>query len=232
MAFELPSAVIFDLDGCLVDSEVLSIGAITDEIRAMGVAGVTFDDIRERFLGVSMTVICDEVASLSGVDEASAFVDRVELRLFERYRSELRRIDGATGLLDALRSRGIPMAIATGGSVRRMHTTLEIAGLTPWFAGTGFSADQVARGKPAPDLFLFAAQQLGVDPARCAVMEDSPHGIAGAVAAGMRAIGFVGGTHLDPIRDAHAARLSAAGAVSVETDITGVTRALLEESSR
>lgn len=227
----LPSAVIFDLDGCLVDSEPISIRAITGEIREMGVEDVTFEYIRERFLGVSMAVICEHVTKLTGIECSNEFIDRVELRLFDQYRADLRKVAGVTSLLKRLRTLGIPVAIATGGSILRMHTTLEISKLASWFSGTAFSADQVENGKPAPDLFIFAAENLGIDPKLCVVVEDSPHGIEGAIAAGMRTIGFIGGSHLDGIRDAHAAKLVSQGADIVATEIGEIARALLGDKA-
>ena len=95
----------------------------------------------------------------------------------------------------------------------------------------GFSADQVRHGKPAPDLFLLAARRLGIVPGQCAVMEDSPHGIAGARAAGMRAVGFTGGSHLDGMRGDHARRLRDAGAVTVLSEMDGMVDALLDRQS-
>ena len=219
-------AVIFDLDGCLVDSEPLSIGAIVAEMEALGIPGTTFEAIRDSFLGVSMRVICDHVAEKLGVDCPPDFTDRVERRLFESYRTGLRLIDGVEGLLDRLEGAGIPFAIATGGSIRRMTYTLDCAGLTGRFPGRAFSADQVARGKPAPDIFLFAAAQLQVAPSACVVVEDSPLGVAGAVAAGARAVGFVGGSHLDGRRGAHGALLAARGASPVLPDMSGMFEAV------
>jgi HAD superfamily hydrolase (TIGR01509 family) len=219
-------AVIFDLDGCLVDSERLSIGAITDEMRAMGIPGATFESIRDRFLGVSMRVICAHVAERSGADCPQDFVARVEARLFEAYRTGLRRIKGVTALLDALEAAGVPAAIATGGSVRRMLRTLDYSGLAPRFQGRAYSADQVAEGKPAPDLFLHVADVLDVAPEDCVVLEDSPHGVVGARAAGMRVVGFTGGSHLAGMRDAHAALLRDAGADQVLDRMDGVFAAL------
>lgn len=223
----MPQAVIFDLDGCLVDSETLSISAIAEEIQDMGATGVTYDYIRDRFLGVSMRVICEHVAEQTGKTCADDFVDRVEERLFARYRTDLRQIEGAAAMLDALHDRGTPVAIATGGSIRRMAETLRISGLARYFEGTAFSADQVKHGKPAPDLFLLAAEELGVDPASCVVMEDSPHGIQGAKSAGMRAVGFVGGTHLNPMRESHKQLLLSKGAEQVCETIPETLAAIL-----
>ncbi|MGL4279599.1 MAG: HAD family hydrolase [Albidovulum sp.] len=220
-------AVIFDLDGCLVDSEPLSIAALSAELAAIGIADATFEVIRDRFLGVSMQDICDHVAERAGATFPPDFVDRVEDRLFALYRESLRPIPGAVRLLAALTGAGIPFAIATGGSVRRMTVTLRLSGLAPWFEGRAFSADEVRRGKPAPDLFLLAADRLGVPPKDCTVIEDSPHGIAGARAAGMAAIGFVGGTHLDGARRGHRTLLRKAGAKAVYRRLADVRAALL-----
>lgn len=220
-------AVIFDLDGCLVDSEPLSIAALSAELGALGVPDASFEVIRDRFLGVSMRDICNHVAERTGIRCPPEFIDRVEDRLFALYRENLRPIPGAARLLAALKEAGIPFAIATGGSVRRMTATLGLSGLAPWFEGRAFSADQVERGKPAPDLFLFAASRLGVPPERCTVIEDSPHGIAGARAAGMKAIGFTGGSHLDGSRRAHGGILRDAGAAAVFRRLADVRAALL-----
>jgi beta-phosphoglucomutase-like phosphatase (HAD superfamily) len=215
-------AVIFDLDGCLVDSEPLALEALAAEMRALGITSASTQEIRDRFLGVSIGMICAQVAREASLPTPEGFAERFESRAIEAYRSGLRRIDGTRALLDWLKHRNIARAIATGGSIRRMTDTLRLGGLWEDFAGCAFSADQVARGKPAPDLFLFAANGLGVAPDCCVVLEDSPHGVAGAVAAGMRAIGFVGGSHLHDIRESHAARLRAAGANPVVRTLDAV----------
>lgn len=222
-----PAAVIFDLDGCLVDSEPLSIGAIVDEAHAMGISEVTFEEIRERFLGVSMRVIYEELTQLTGQMGQQDFVDRVEARLFAAYKDNLRQIDGVVAMLSTLKSNGIAVAVATGGSIRRMNETLTVSGLAPWFEGFAFSADQVAKGKPEPDLFLFAATELHVPADACVVLEDSPHGVQGAIAAGMRAVGFVGGSHLDGMREAHSGLLKSRGAETVATTLTDAIDAFL-----
>jgi HAD superfamily hydrolase (TIGR01509 family) len=205
-------AVIFDLDGCLVDSETLALEAIAAEMRALGIADATWTELREDFLGVSLSVVCDYLAKRLGGPCPVDFPENFLRRLLAFYADRLPLVEGVTNLLDRLRNAGIAIGVATGGSVARMQSTLEIAGLDKYFAGRAFSADQVAHGKPAPDLVLHVAHQLGVAPADCAVVEDSPHGILGAVAAGMRAIGFVGGTHLDGMRERQIQRLRDAGA--------------------
>lgn len=208
-------AVIFDLDGCLVDSEPHSLEAVAAEMRRLGVRDATAEEIGARFLGVSMSVICDHVSTRLGAACPPDFPDRVEVRLFAAYRSSLAVMPGALGLLGAVDEAGLRKAIATGGSPSRMRRTLEMSGLEARFRDRAFSAAQVKRGKPAPDLFLFCARQLGVAPRSCVVFEDSPHGVAGAAEAGMRVIGFIGGSHLDDRRETHAKDLLAAGAERV-----------------
>lgn len=219
-------AVIFDMDGVLVDSEPLSLGAIAAEMRSMGVRDANADEIGQRFLGVSLKVIHAYVAERAGRPVPEDFDDRFEARLFAAYRAGLPVIAGVPALLDRLKAAGVAMAIASGASVRRLGETLRVSGLERWFAGRAFSADLVARGKPAPDLFLLASARLGIDPKDCVILEDSPHGVEGALRAGARAVGFVGGSHLDGRRDAHARLLAAKGAHPVLDDMAGMFDAL------
>ena len=219
-------AVILDLDGVLVDSEPLSLGVLADEMRALGIADATPEEVGRQFLGVSLPVIRAYVADRLGRPVPEAFVERFEDRLLAIYPEKLQVIDGVPALLDQLQDAGIGMAIATGGSLRRMGETLRVSGLDRWFQGRAFSADQVAQGKPAPDLFLLAARELGVDPKDCVILEDSPHGVTGALRAGARAVGFTGGSHLDLSRAEHAALLRGKGAAPVLDSMTGMFAAL------
>ncbi|NHF72355.1 HAD family hydrolase [Paracoccus xiamenensis] len=222
----MTAAVIFDLDGVLVDSEPLSLGVLAEEMRAAGIADATADEVGRQFLGVALPVIRAYVAERLGRPVPEAFAERFEDRLLARYPKELRVIPGVPELLDDLTNAGIPIAIATGGSLRRMGETLRVSGLDRWFRGRAFSADQVAMGKPAPDLFLLAARELRVDPADCVVLEDSPHGVTGALRAGARAVGFVGGSHLDSRRAEHVELLRRKGAAPVLDSMTGMFAAL------
>ena len=192
------AAVIFDLDGTLVDSEPQSLDTIAAEMRALGLTDTRPEDIRAEFLGVSLADICRRIEARSGRPVPADFAARVEARLFQAYARDLRPIEGALALLDRLRAAGFPMAIATGGSVRRMHETLRLGGLAHRF-GCCLSAEQVPRGKPAPDLFLLAAAEMGVAPARCLVLEDAEPGIRAGLAAGMQVWRFTGGSHFQAI---------------------------------
>lgn len=223
-------AVICDLDGCLVDSEPLSLGAIAAQMRALGIADATAEEIGARFLGVGMATIRDYVSQRLGHDCPQHFARDVEARLFASYRIGLPRIDGTMEMLGSLRAHDIGLGIATGGSLLRMQTTLEIAGIARFFEGTACSVDEVARGKPAPDLFQLAAKRLGIEPECCIVLEDSPHGVEGAASIGMRTIGFVGGSHLEGRRDAHAEVLRQAGADLVLNRLDDVTDVVVNDT--
>lgn len=223
----LIEAVIFDMDGCLVDSEPMSLEAVAAEMRHAGLVSATAAEVGEKYLGVSLSKIVSDVEDLLGKPCPPGFIDRMETRLFEAYRTGLRQIVGAEDLLLSLERAGVPVAIASGASVRRLARTLEYSGLHHFFGDRGFSADLVSRGKPAPDVFLLAAEHLGVSPQRCAVLEDSPHGIKGAVNAGMWAVGFVGGSHLFGREESHAETLRAAGADRVIRSLSDAFDALI-----
>lgn len=210
--------VVYDLDGCLVDSEPMSLGALLDTAADAGVEGLSLEDMRDRYLGVRISEAVADLERRSGLCLPADFAERYHDRLYARYATGLQVIVPMVEVLDRLLVDGFAACIATGGDVDRMQHTLDYAGLAARFAGRAFSAAEVARGKPAPDLFLHAAAHMGVAPGRCVVVEDSPHGVVGALAAGMPAVGFTGGTHLDGIRDRHAARLTAAGAWRVHED--------------
>ncbi|SFA77589.1 haloacid dehalogenase superfamily, subfamily IA, variant 3 with third motif having DD or ED [Poseidonocella pacifica] len=223
-------AVIFDLDGCLVDSEPLSLESIASEMRTLGIADATAEEIGSRFLGVAMPVISDYVAGRLGAPVPNDFVSRVEDSLLATYQSDLRQIPGAEDLLNGLEQNGFGMGVATGGSLRRMKTTLDLAGLSGWFNGTACSAEEVAKGKPEPDLFLLALDRLQVSAANSFVLEDSPHGVKGALAAGIPAVGFVGGSHLEGRRETHAAILREAGASAVFATLAEVENFIVAQS--
>ncbi len=197
--------VIFDCDGVLVDSERIAV-----RIAAAGLTGLgwpmTEADIVERFVGRSGDFIRSEIAAPLGAPVADEWQDEF-LRLYRNaFATELKPVEGVVAALDAMT---IPTCVASSGTHDKIRYSLELAGLYERFKGRTFSATEVPNGKPAPDLFLHAAASLGIEPGRCAVIEDSPFGIEAAVAAGMRAFGYAGG--LTSRR-----RLEEAGAVAFE----------------
>ncbi|MEL7131397.1 MAG: HAD family phosphatase [Pseudomonadota bacterium] len=219
--------VIFDMDGCLVDSEPLCLSTIAEEMHDLGLSDITARYIGERFLGVSIAKIERFAADRLGHPVPPGFASRVENKLIRRYKSELSRIKGAEAILRLLVLEGRALGLATGASVRRMCSTLEISRLTDHFGPRAVSVDHVHAGKPAPDIFLEAAKRMGCDPSVCLVVEDSPLGVAGAVRAGMSPVGFVGGSHLKGREHQHAQKLTEAGAMQVFRDLNAVSEFVL-----
>ena len=223
---EVRTLVIFDFDGVLVDSEVISLTTLRESLADFG-APMTEVQVRETFLGGSIRQIN---AFLQTVASPAYPPDDFEARwyatLFARFRAELQVMPGVPALLDHLDAQGYGYCIASGGSMERLGVALSVTGLAPRFGDRVYSADMVARGKPAPDIFLHAAQQMGATPDRCLVIEESPAGAQAAYAAGMRALGFVGGTHLRGREGEHRDLLLSLHAEAVLDDL-GAVRDLL-----
>ncbi|WP_339757254.1 HAD family phosphatase [uncultured Hoeflea sp.] len=209
--------VIFDFDGVLIDSENIALEELRNCICAHGVE-IDLAETRARFLGRSVADHMAFITERTGQPCPESFRSDWHDRLYSRYRRELQLVHGAAETLSGLDEAGIPYAIATGGAVERLDVGLECAGLTSRFAGRAFSVELVARGKPAPDIFIYTSEQLRMSAANCLVVEDSPHGIRGAVAAGMQTVGFVGASHFAGIRYEATEILSAAGADLVVVD--------------
>ncbi|HWI26815.1 MAG TPA: HAD family phosphatase [Stellaceae bacterium] len=197
--------VIFDCDGVLVDSEVLACRAVAAALVAIGHA-ITPDEVGERFLGMSNRDMYAALERERGTPLPAALaaeLQRMETLLFER---DLRAMPGLEATLAAL---ALPRCVASSSTPSLLRRKLDWSRLARWFGEAVFSSAEVARGKPAPDLFLHAARRIGVAPARALVVEDSAPGILAAKSAGMTAFGFSGGSHCRP---GHAERLAAAGA--------------------
>lgn len=190
-------ALIFDSDGVLVDSEVIHI-AVEQELLAE--LGLTYDHetYLSRFVGLSNPDFYAELASdyeaRIGGSFPADFGSRLQKRIWPRIEAELRPIDGVARLVEAV---GGKVAVGSSAPFERLTRKLDITGLSPLFSPHIYSVDHVPNGKPAPDLFLHAASQIGVQPDRCAVIEDSVNGVKAARAASMTPIGFVGGGHAD-----------------------------------
>ncbi|MGV8989159.1 MAG: HAD family hydrolase [Cypionkella sp.] len=206
--------VIFDFDGVLADSEGIAIEELAAEMTIRG-AAMSAVEAQARFLGASTRDHMRFIAERTGRPCGEDFPDVWHNRLFARYATELRAVPGAVDTLDLLDQAGIAYCIGTGGSVERLDRALCAIGLRERFANRAFSAEMVSRGKPAPDLFLHAATMMKVFPAQVVVVEDAPAGILAARAAGMRSVGFVGGSHLTGQTERHARLLAEGGAVVV-----------------
>ncbi|MFI9063813.1 HAD family hydrolase [Streptomyces sp. NPDC053429] len=181
--------VIFDCDGVLVDSERIAARVQVALGTELGWP-LTEAEVVDRFIGRSHAAIREQVAVRLGEDTAATWSERFERLHSEAVDAELAPVDGLPEALDALT---LPTCVASSGSHEKMRHTLGRTGLYERFAGRIFSATEVSRGKPAPDLFLHAARHMGVDPAACVVVEDSRPGVRAARAAGMRSFGYAGG---------------------------------------
>jgi HAD superfamily hydrolase (TIGR01509 family) len=208
--------VIFDCDGVLVDSERIAVGIDAMVLTRLGWE-MSENEIVERFLGLSDESQAQEIEAHLGRALPEGWQSEFDRLYREAYEARLRPVDGVVEALDRIR---IPACVASSGTHEKIRFTLGLAGLYERFDGHIFSVADVARGKPAPDVFLFAAERMGADPAGCAVVEDSPFGVQAARSAGMVPFGYAGG--LVP-----AERLAAAGAIVF--DEMGALPALLAE---
>jgi HAD superfamily hydrolase (TIGR01509 family) len=186
--------VIFDCDGVLVDSELLSTQAIRSVLVAEGI-DVPLDAITA-CIGMKQADILQSVADRMQVEISPAVPAYIWPATRALFQESLACTQGLRAFLDELPLR---RCVASSSTHERIAFSLSLTGLTPYFEdGAIFSSSEVARGKPAPDLFLHAAARMGVKPDRCIVIEDSRFGVMGAIAAGMRVIGFTGGSHSGP----------------------------------
>jgi HAD superfamily hydrolase (TIGR01509 family) len=209
--------LIFDCDGTLVDSELIALEVLSD---IMGELGRPMDVAAclDAFMGRHNADILREIERLIG----RALDPGAGLQMRERMRARLRgELQPVAGIADVLEKLEGPRCVASSSSLPRIAESLEVTGLAGYFGAHVFSASQVENGKPAPDLFLFAAAQMKVPPHDCIVIEDSVAGVVAGAAAGMAVIGFTGASHAD---DLHARRLEAAGAklvIAAMADLPG-----------
>ena len=178
--------VIFDCDGILVDSELITNRIFASMLNELGIP-ITLEDMFEQFVGRSMAACLEKIAGLLGRTVPDDFVHQYQVRTTAALQSDLKVVPGIEAVLDEIK---MPYCVASSGSHEKMRTTLGITGLLPRFQGRIFSVTEVARGKPFPDVFLYAAAKSGAVASECAVVEDTPTGVAAGVAAGMTVYGF------------------------------------------
>ncbi len=213
--------VVFDCDGVLVESESISIAAELAFLARHGVH-VDRDDYVRRFMGTSKPdwiegvtrLIRDETGRAPGPGQFERLVDDVKRAVTE----DLQLVDGAYA---AVAGMAHSKCVASSSGLPALEAKLRATGLKPFFGDGVFSADQVAKGKPAPDLFLHAAARMGAQPGDCVVIEDSVNGIVAARRAGMTAIGLVAGSHCPA---GHGDALAAGGAEYVAASFDAVTQ--------
>jgi len=203
--------IIFDCDGVLVDSEVISCRAHALVLTRHGYP-ITAEQVLKRFLGVSEREARQIVENEIGrkLPDIEAQIHQETLRFYEGDLKAIAHVGDAMAAID------LPKCVASSGTPKKIRHGLSCAGLYEQLAPHIFSATQVERGKPAPDLFLFAAEQMKAAPERCIVIEDSVPGVTGARAAGMAVLGFFGGSHCT---GEHEAMLRAAGAALTFADM-------------
>ncbi len=204
--------VIFDCDGVLVDSEVISCRVHAEMLTRHGYP-ITPDEVLARFLGVSdreERLIIEAELGRSLPDDFEFQVKQATLQFYADDLQAISYVDEAIGAI------ALPKCVASSSTPEKIEHGLVCAGLYDLLAPHIFSASQVKRGKPAPDLFLFAAEQMQVTPQRCLVIEDSLPGVTAARAAGMTVLGFHGGSHCRP---GHGDALRAAGGLMIFDDM-------------
>ena len=186
MEFDL---IIFDCDGVLVDSEPIANALLRDALEDHGLV-MSLKQVVETYVGRSMAAVVSISEEMLGRKLPDDFLDQLQVRTFKAFEQKLKPVDGIKTLIKALNDRNAPICVASSGSFEKMDVTLGLTKLRDYFGGNIYSSSQVKRGKPYPDLYLFAAEKMQVEPAKCLVIEDSLPGVQGAVAAGMEVIAY------------------------------------------
>jgi HAD superfamily hydrolase (TIGR01509 family) len=179
-------SVIFDCDGVLVDSETISNRVLAEVLTGVGLP-MTTEQSREHFLGKAWATNVVTIERLLGAPPPPELLATYRTARDAAFADALRPV---AGVEEALERIELPSCVASSGDHGKMRLTLGMTGLLERFEGRIFSATEVAHGKPAPDLFLYAAERMGFDPATTAVVEDSPAGVQAGVAAGMRVLAY------------------------------------------
>jgi HAD superfamily hydrolase (TIGR01509 family) len=196
--------VIFDCDGVLVDSEPISNGVLAEMLAEQGLA-MSLAEARARFQGLLLSEVLERSEAMLGRPLSPGWLDEYVERRAAVFAAELRPLDGAGELVRDVADAGIAVCVASQGSLRKTGRSLALTGLESLFPPEArFSAEQVPRGKPHPDLFLLAALRMGSAPADCAVVEDTPSGVTAARRAGMAVYGLAADSDERALREAGA----------------------------
>jgi HAD superfamily hydrolase (TIGR01509 family) len=213
--------VIFDCNGVLVDSEPIANAVLADALQGEGLA-LTAEALASEFHGRRTSDILAAIETAAERRFAPDFAAQIAKDTLKRLRAELRAVPHAAHALAWIRG---PKAVASSSSIERIRLSLEVTDLLRFFEPRLFSGDYVTNGKPSPELFLLAAEQVQVEPADCVVVEDSVVGVGAASAAGMKPIGFVGRSRAEGTL---ARDLTAAGARAVIADLRALKSAIIE----
>jgi HAD superfamily hydrolase (TIGR01509 family) len=201
MALEL---VIFECDGVLVDSEPMSNGVLAEMLAEQGLA-MSVAEARRSFQGLLLEEVLADAQARLGRPLPDGWLEEYTARRDEAFRERLRPVAGAAALVRDVLAAGLMACVASQGRLVKTDRSLALTGLEELFPSHArFSAEQVPRGKPHPDLFLHAAARMGVEPGACAVVEDTPSGVAAAVRAGMQVYGYAGDSDEQALRSAGA----------------------------
>jgi len=196
--------VIFDCDGVLVDSEVISNDVLARSLTEQGLP-TTLAQSRRDYQGLLLAEIDSRAQAKLGRPLAQDWLQRYERDRAAVFRRELRAVPGVAEAVRRIKAAGVRVCVASQGKLEKTRLSLELTRLDPLFGDEVlFSAYSVARGKPHPDLFLHAAQTMATEPARCAVVEDTPSGVTAAASAGMRVLGYAADSDASALRRAGA----------------------------
>lgn len=216
-----PLAVIFDCDGVLIDSEPIACSIVASRVAQLGLP-VTYEEILERYIGISAPSMYADLEKRYGTHLPQTIRAEIDATVRDELALRVPAMPGAADALDRIVEH-CAVCVASSSSVSRIRASLTTAGLIKYFEGRIFSAFDVARGKPAPDLFNHASHKIGVPPVACVVVEDSFAGATAARAASMRCFGFVGGGHASP---ALTAALMDAGVMEIVQTMTRLPSAI------
>lgn len=187
--------IIFDCDGVLVDSEIITTKHFIKHLHVVGYQ-ISIEDAIKRFTGISDKMVYEAISKETGIIFTPEQIEHIQSQVHHSLHDEVSAIIGISELLATLEKNGNQTCVASSGTLDKINKSLIVTGLIKYFHNKNiFSVENVNKGKPAPDLFLFAAKKTGYDPKDCIVVEDSLAGIEAAIAANMRVVGFLGGSH-------------------------------------